>query len=163
MPFHSRKSRHNLRPDWVDEKDPLFITICHKRRGIRHFDHSFAWEALLASAEHARTTGRWEPILFLAMPDHLHAIARIARHPDITHAMGEFKRHVSYRMPTEWQKGSFDHRLRSYADYLEKRDYILMNPVRAGFARQPENWPYVAWWETEGYECPDGVSHIFKA
>ncbi|PAZ03229.1 MAG: hypothetical protein CAK89_02580 [Opitutia bacterium AMD-G3] len=89
----------------------------------------------------------------LAMPDHLHGIVRIPR--GITSVLGEFKRDYSYRVTTLWQKGSFDHRLRTYGHYLEKRDYILANPVRAGFVLAGEQWPYVKWWDVQGFPRPE--------
>jgi REP element-mobilizing transposase RayT len=150
MPFFSRRSLNNARPEWVDENDPLFITICHKSRGVRHFDNPEAWSALIASANCLRQRGQWTPIVLLAMPDHLHGIVRIPR--GITTVLGEFKRDFSYRVPTSWQKGSFDHRLRSYGHSLEKLDYILANPVRAGFVLEAERWPYVHWWDVRGYK-----------
>jgi REP element-mobilizing transposase RayT len=162
MPFYSRDSLQNQRPDWVDENDPLFITLCHKRRGLHHFDDAEAWQALMAGANHAKNVGRWRPMLFLAMPDHLHVIAKISHQSDITRTLGELKRDISHRLPTQWQKGSFDHRIRSYEHYLEKRDYILMNPVRAGFILKPSEWPYSAWWDTKGYDRPVDVREIFK-
>jgi len=161
MPFYSRGSLRNRRPEWVDENDPLFITLCHKRRGIHHFDNPDAWRALLASAKHAKDTDRWHPMLVLVMPDHLHIIAKIPRKPDITRMLGELKRDYSHRLPTEWQKGGFDHRLRSYEHYLEKRDYVLQNPVRAGFILKPADWPYSAWWDTKGYDRPASVREYF--
>ncbi len=162
MPFYSRDSLRNRRPDWVNENDPLFITICNKQRGTHHFDNPEAWHALLAAAEHAKNLGRWHPMLFLCMPDHLHVIAKISRTPDITKTLGELKRDISHRFPTEWQKGSFDHRLRSYEHYLEKRDYVLLNPVRAELVKSPSDWPYSAWWETKGYERPGIVRCAFR-
>ena len=162
MPFFSRDSLRNRRPEWVDEDDPLFITLCLKQRGLHHFDNSEAWQALLAASEHAKKAGRWRPMLLLAMPDHLHIIAKSPRDPDITRVLGELKRDYSHRLPTEWQKGGFDHRLRSYEHYLEKRDYILMNPVRAGLVSKMSDWPYSAWWETKGYERPEGAREVFE-
>ena len=153
MPSFARKSLNNCRPNWVDENDPLFVTICHKARGVRHFDNPEAWSALIASAERLRQNGKWTPILMLAMPDHLHGIVRIPR--GITSVLGEFKRDYSYRVTTLWQKGSFDHRLRTYGHYLEKRDYILANPVRAGFVLAGEQWPYVKWWDVQGFPRPE--------
>jgi len=43
----------------------------------------------------------------------------------------------------EWQEGFFDHRIRSSESAEEKRQYILMNPVRAGLVARPDDWPYV--------------------
>ena len=162
MPFYSRDSLRNRRPEWVDECDPIFITLCHKRRGMRHFDNPVAWQALLDASAHAKKAGRWRPMLMLAMPDHLHVIAKISRNPDITRVLGELKRDYSHRLPTEWQKGGFDHRLRSYEHYLEKRDYILMNPVRAGLVSKAADWPYSAWWDTKGYQRPDDIREAIE-
>ena len=162
MPFYSRDSLSNRRPEWVDENDPLFITLCHKRRGIHHFDNPDAWRALLAAAKHAKERDRWHPMLVLAMPDHLHIIAKIRRNPDITRMLGELKRDYSHRLRTEWQKGGFDHRLRSYEHYLEKRDYVVQNPVRAGLVSKTSDWPYSAWWDTKGCQRPDDVREVFE-
>ena len=108
---------------------------------------------MVASAEHLRQSEKWTPILLLAMPDHVHGIVQIPQ--AITSVLGEFKRDYSYRRETSWQKGSFDHRLRSFAHYLEKRDYILANPTRAGLVSENSAWPYVQWWDVKGYERPD--------
>ncbi len=86
---------------------------------------------------------------------------KITRHSDITRTLGELKRDISHRLPTQWQKGSFDHRIRSYEHYLEKRDYVLMNPVRAGLVSKTSEWPYAAWWKNKGYERPEEVREIF--
>jgi REP element-mobilizing transposase RayT len=41
-----------------------------------------------------------------------------------------------------WQKGFFDHVMRSIDSYDEKWHYVAANPVRAGLAATPEAWPY---------------------
>jgi hypothetical protein len=37
----------------------------------------------------------------------------------------------------------FDHRLRRDESFGQKADYILHNPVRAGFVEKIEDWPYI--------------------
>ena len=44
--------------------------------------------------------------------------------------------------PGRWQRGAFHHRIRSAEQYVEKREYLRQNPVRAGLAAQPEDWPW---------------------
>jgi REP element-mobilizing transposase RayT len=44
--------------------------------------------------------------------------------------------------PPFWQKGFFDHVLRSAESYGEKWHYVRENPVRAGFVSRWETWPY---------------------
>ena len=41
-----------------------------------------------------------------------------------------------------WQRGFFDHLLRSAESYGQKWNYVRENPVRAGLVAQPEDWPY---------------------
>ena len=41
-----------------------------------------------------------------------------------------------------WQPGFFDHVLRSEESYVEKWQYVLENPVRAGLVKELEQWPY---------------------
>ncbi|MFM2131707.1 MAG: hypothetical protein RL646_910 [Verrucomicrobiota bacterium] len=82
----------------------------------------------------------------LAMPDHVHALVRIPMANQISKVLGSFKRAVSYECKTDWQADGFDHRLRGQSQYLEKRAYILQNPVRAGLVSSSEDWPYQKSW-----------------
>ena len=41
-----------------------------------------------------------------------------------------------------WQKGFFDHVMRSEESYSEKWLYVAENPVRKNLAARPEDWPY---------------------
>ena len=147
MDYRIRKHPPHGRPDWVDDRDTLFVTLCHKQRGVSHFSSEKAWLASVHAAEHLHTRGKWRPLLLLAMPDHLHALVRIPREHDIGKVIGYFKRTTSYGCPTLWQADGFDHRLRGQSEYLAKRAYILQNPVRAGLVNRPEDWPYQKSWE----------------
>ncbi len=55
----------------------------------------------------------------------------------------------SYRMKKElgyageiWQRGFSEVRVDDRASFLAHREYIIMNPVEAGLARTPEEFPY---------------------
>lgn len=41
-----------------------------------------------------------------------------------------------------WQRRYFDHIIRRVHDFWDKLEYIHQNPVAAGLAQQPENWPW---------------------
>ena len=41
-----------------------------------------------------------------------------------------------------WQKGFFDHVMRSEESYSEKWLYVAENPVRKKLVARPEDWPY---------------------
>lgn len=44
--------------------------------------------------------------------------------------------------PPRWQKGFFDHVMRSADSYSEKWDYVCQNPVRAGLVSQVADWKF---------------------
>jgi hypothetical protein len=41
-----------------------------------------------------------------------------------------------------WQKGFFDHVIRSDESYEQKWIYVRENPVRAGLVRSAQDWPF---------------------
>jgi putative DNA methylase len=41
-----------------------------------------------------------------------------------------------------WQDESFDHWVRNQAEFARIRAYIERNPVTAGLAKKPEEWPW---------------------
>ena len=41
-----------------------------------------------------------------------------------------------------WQRGFFDHVLRSDESYRQKWEYVHDNPVRAKLVRDADAWPY---------------------
>jgi len=80
------------------------------------------------------------------MPDHLHLFATpkdlgVTFDHWITFFKSRFSKTHSH---SQWvrQTRAFHHRLRSGAEYSQKRQYVLENPVRAGLAREPREWPY---------------------
>jgi len=83
------------------------------------------------------------------MPDHLHFFVAFA--PDaIPFAawMKALKNTISKALRQKgavaphWQKGFFDHVLRSKESYKQKWAYVRLNPVRAGLVSSAEDWPY---------------------
>jgi putative transposase len=93
-----------------------------------------------------RSATHWEVGPYVLMPDHLHLFAW----PGFGSAT--FDRWVQYwkSMFTKtvrdgamrWQTGCFHHRVRSWEGAEEKRRYMMMNPVRAGLVKSPEEWPF---------------------
>src|SRR5882724_7147715 len=41
-----------------------------------------------------------------------------------------------------WQSGFFDHLIRHSESYAEKWEYVCRNPVRAGFVKDCQEWPW---------------------
>ena len=55
-----------------------------------------------------------------------------------SHRLGEMERGTS----EVWQRGFTDHRLRDAEDFEHHREYIYLNPVRAGMCLRAEEYPY---------------------
>jgi putative transposase len=90
---------------------------------------------------------------YVLMPDHLHAFVAFdsADRPAATALPAWVKAlkgcvSKSWREAghgdVRWQKGFFDHVLRTSASYAEKWQYVAMNPVRAGLVSRSDDWPF---------------------
>ena len=86
---------------------------------------------------------------WVSLPDHWHAIL-LPRHPlTISEVMESIKVGSTLRINARrnesgllWQPRFFDRALRTVKEYNEKVQYIHLNPVKAGLARRPEDWPW---------------------
>ena len=136
------------RLDVVYQHSPIyFVTACTANR-----QSVLATEAIHRAfknfAESGPPYGAWVGA-YVLMPDHLHLFVAIDDHRIRLAAwMKSLKGKVSTELraagyiPPYWQKGFFDHVLRSGESYSEKWSYIRNNPVRAGLARSWKEWPY---------------------
>ena len=88
----------------------------------------------------------------VVMPDHAHAIFRVIGTLTLTHVLKGIKGRSAHRINeiTErqgqvWAQETFDHIVRSEADWQEKIEYVRQNPVKWGLVSSPEeyNWLYV--------------------
>lgn len=98
---------------------------------------------------HYRDQGHFLLHEFSAMPDHFHLLITPASNIALERALQfikggsshEIKKTLGYTFPL-WQTGFHDHRIRNEADYQQRREYILSNPVRERLARTPEEYPF---------------------
>jgi len=87
--------------------------------------------------------------LYMIMPDHIHLFAAFsALSPPLFKWMKALRGSLSKGLRettgegTHWQKGFFDHVIRSEESMREKYEYVRLNPVRAGLVKRSEDWPY---------------------
>ena len=86
---------------------------------------------------------------YVLMPDHLHLFVCIPPGPatlsgwikSLKNALSKHWRAQGIEAP-HWQKGFFDHLVRNHESEADKWAYMRNNPVRAGLAEKPEEWPY---------------------
>ncbi len=93
--------------------------------------------------------GKFQVHDFVVMPDHVHLLVTVGSGMSIERAMQFIKGGFSYRLKKEfgylgevWQRGFSEVRVEDRQSFLQHRDYIAENPVRAGLADSPEKFPY---------------------
>jgi len=138
-----RKTLPHKIPAWVNDGSEYFITICTTPKGISQLCHNDVASVLHDAFLFYQNRGELWVHLLLLMPDHLHAIISFNREPGMQKSIRELKKFTARTMKLSWQRDFFDHRLRSDELYIEKANYIRMNPVRAGLCDHPNDWPYV--------------------
>ncbi len=85
---------------------------------------------------------------FVLMSNHLHLIltpasASLEKCMQLIKGGSSFEIHKLRGSRTEiWQSGFHESRVRSWADYQKKRDYVMSNPVAAKLVERPELWAY---------------------
>ena len=93
-----------------------------------------------AGQEHGIAIGR-----YVIMPNHVHLFVRGSPDYLLTQWVRLLKRRLSKAIACSqphWQKGFFDHLVRSGESYSEKWQYVSQNPVRAGLVERSEDWPW---------------------
>jgi putative transposase len=85
---------------------------------------------------------------YVILPDHLHLFVALPDTIKLSDWVGTLKRILARAVKTTasrdpiWQRGFFDHVLRSNESYAEKWVYVRENPVRAGLVKTADAWPY---------------------
>lgn len=106
------------------EMHQVFADFCHK------------------SPQHGAWVGR-----YVLMPDYLHLFVSVDG-ISLSNWVKSLKNTPSKTLRSfgcdapHWQKGFFDHLLRSGESYLQKCDYVRENRVRAGLVETAEDWPF---------------------
>ena len=86
---------------------------------------------------------------FVIMPDHVHLLLTVGSDMTVERVMQFVKGGFSHRLKKEfgysgevWQRGFSEVRVQDKQSFLQHREYIAENPVKAGLADSPEEFPY---------------------
>jgi putative transposase len=123
-----------------------FITCCaHERQSL--LANALIHEAFQSYSKEAQRRhvliGR-----YVIMPDHLHFFVDLPEEIGISIWIKSLKNSLSKTLRNSghpsphWQKGFFDHVIRSEDSYEAKWLYVRENPVRQGLVEKPELWAY---------------------
>ncbi len=145
------RSVHNRlgRLDRIYVRAPIyFLTACTAQRRPLLAKQD-VHEAFIRFAKQGPAYGVWIGA-YVLMPDHLHAfVALDAERVNLSALMKSLKNVLSKELrergvaPPHWQKGFFDHLLRSQESAGEKWKYVRENPVRAGLVAHSNEWTYL--------------------
>ena len=93
--------------------------------------------------------GRFTLHDFVVMPDHIHLLLTTSGDVTLEKAMQFIKGAFSFRLKREtghtgkvWQRGFSDHRVHDPDSFANHRIYIADNPVKAGLAASPDEFPW---------------------
>ena len=141
-------TRPPRRLDRIFADAPLFfVTCCTYRKRPKLANDAF-YNAFIAFAERAGSDFNIAVGRYVIMPDHLHFFVAGPNEFDLGNWIGTLKRTLLKALPKTdsedpiWQRGFFDHVLRSDESYAQKWEYVRENPVRAGLVSEAREWPY---------------------
>lgn len=86
---------------------------------------------------------------WVLMPDHWHGIVELTDDCTLAAAMNRFKSRTAHvanramgRSGPFWARAYHDRAIRCDTDFVAALQYIALNPVRAGLAAHPSDYPY---------------------
>jgi putative transposase len=124
------------------------LTICTVRRHAA-FTEDAAVASALVQLRRTADAQSFAVIAYCFMPDHAHVLVEgTADSSDLREFVRIFKQRSAYQWKrahgsTLWQRDYFEHVLRADEDTTAVARYILANPVRAGLAAAPNEYPFV--------------------
>ncbi len=146
-----RKTRRHL-PHWQAPGETHFVTFTLiDRQACDLTTPSFA--RLIVEALRFRNRERYILHEWVIMPDHIHFLVWPMPNEDgffsLSRITGDMKSFLAHqinraigRRGAFWQDESFDHVVRSPAEFGRYAQYIVMNPVTEGLAEDPRDWPW---------------------
>ncbi|HKL20603.1 MAG TPA: transposase [Tichowtungia sp.] len=140
-----------------------FVTFCtHSRQ--RLLENETVHDALIDFSRRGFGEKNISVGRYVVMPDHIHLFVRGPYDFKLSVWVNQLKGHLTktirscsrspvanasrpqgdcYRKNAPvWQRGFFDHVLRSHESYSEKWQYVAQNPVRAGLVENADEWSY---------------------
>ncbi len=99
----------------------------------------------------------------VVMPDHMHLLLQLGRAKTLSVLLHDLFGFTAWninqalgRRGALWQAGYFDHAIRRSEDMNTQANYIVENPVRAGFVSDWQQWPHaVLYPDWGGWPLPD--------
>ena len=151
QPVSSFQTTRRRLPHWQQGGSVYFISwVCRPGQTLDPAEQNVTLEAI-----RFWDTRKWTVYAAVVMPDHVHLLARPLAGPDggyinlgeIIHSVKSFSAQEINRTRgfrgSLWQVERHDRIVRDEVEFLEKWQYIRINPVKAGFVERPEDYPWL--------------------
>lgn len=106
---------------------------------------------IVSEAIHYRDMKQYDLQAYTIMPNHVHMIMTLLPDaPVLFKVMQHLKRNAA-KMSNKvlgrtglpfWEDESYDHVVRDEKEFYRILNYILRNPIKAGFVKEWQNWPF---------------------
>jgi putative transposase len=128
-------------------RNPLYFVTCCTYRRRSYLANQCVHEAFVQFTKRAQNDFGISVGRYVILPDHIHLFVRLPDELKLSDWIGTLKRILARAVQDDsndplWQRGFFDHVLRSNESYAEKWNYVRENSVRAGLVSQANDWPY---------------------
>lgn len=139
--------RSGLNPTSANART-FFVTIktSMSRRLLQSERNAMLFVEVLRSYAAAK---KFRVLDFVVMPDHVHLLLTVEAGMTIERAMQFIKGGFSFRLKKEtgycgevWQRGFSEVRVENQLSLKNHRYYIAQNPVKAGLANSPGEFPF---------------------
>ena len=151
-PVQSFKITRRYLPHWQLPGSVYFITWrCKDGEVLSSEDRTIILQALQYWDGH-----KWTLYAAVIMPDHVHALVQPLALPgsdgvyDLAEIIHSVKRFSVYQINRQrgakgsvWQDERFDRIVRDEAEFLEKWQYIMNNPVKKELVLRPDGYPWL--------------------
>ena len=146
--LHVHSGQHALRRGRVSIPGQYYHVTCATVHRVPVFIDWPAGRPVVTALRAAADAGDAETLAYCLMPDHLHWLLRLGQ-PTLARVVGNMKGRSSWarRSPTGhlWQRGYYDHAIRTDENLRNVARYIVANPLRAGLVTHIGDYPL---WDT---------------
>ncbi len=133
----------SLRKGRVSQAGQVYsvTAVCKGRESV--FKDLFSARVLINVLRETEQFDRAKTHCFVVMPDHFHWLVQLGNESNLSTVVRAVKALSSKRIGHSiWQKGFYDHALRSEEDIKELARYIVANPLRGGLVESIGDYPH---------------------
>jgi REP element-mobilizing transposase RayT len=147
MGLKKRKNIRLSRALYEDKEQVFSITICTAAKRQDLFINSNLARQVINTFDSDFISNRLDLFAYCLMPDHIHLLVA-PKEGNLIDIIGSWKKFTGSLMRKTglkgpfWQRGFYDHALRSEEDLVTTAEYMVMNPVRSGLVDVWEEYPY---------------------